>query len=249
MGYRGPALCWPLRVRGATLRGVPGQLPRPVIPSLAALDAFLAATLPSPPAARPFRILSRVYLALQAFFLLVVRLADGSEAFLEGAVARGLGVMLLLQALPIALGVARGGGDAPDEGAVALAGLRGYPRAAVLGRAIYAPLRAVGVAMAPALIALGLWPLFLSIDDEPLRLLQRIGLTALLCVAAMMAAAALVLLGVLVGRRVPGPRAPWALLALLVVPWVGAWALDLPREASLPGLYRSLIERLLGLAP
>ncbi len=195
-----------------------GQLSRPVIRSYAPLDAFLAGTLPAPPGGRALRLLSWAYLAFQSLLLLIVSRSDGEDAFLEGATARGFSVILVLQALPLAMALARAGDELLDEGLLTLAEQRGYPREAVRRRAIYAPLRALLVAMGPALLALGLWPLLLSLGVGPARLLPRVGVTWMLCALALLAGAALLGLGRLLGRLL-GPRGSWALLALVVVPW------------------------------
>ncbi|MDW8251626.1 MAG: hypothetical protein RMJ98_20210, partial [Myxococcales bacterium] len=136
-----------------------GQLPRRSFTSLAGLDELFAVTFPGLPLPPRLRRLVGGYLGLQALLMLVVRIGDGPEAFLEGAVARGWSVLLLLQAVPLAWRVARSGGKLRDESAWPLADLLGVRPEDFAARARLAPLRTVLRSFLPALVALCAWPL------------------------------------------------------------------------------------------
>ena len=200
------------------------------------------------PSSPSLRRLGWAYLGVQGGLMLVVRLADGGEAYLEGAVARGWSIFLLLQAIPAAVALARGGGGVLDEGAWTLADLQGIPREVFLARARLAPLRAQLRMFLPALLALGAWPAALLLGTPPAQLGLRLLVVVLLALAGLLGAAALLALGAAAGRWLPPTRAPWALLAFLLGPWLLASLADLPDHASAPGLFHALTRGILGLS-
>jgi hypothetical protein len=224
---------------------VQGQLPRRSFSSPPLLDELLTAAMPGASPPRRLQRLVWAYLALQALLMLAVRVGDGHEAFLEGAVARGWSVLLLLQAFPMALAVARAGGKPHVDEVWTLADLLGVRPEDFAARARLAPLRALVRAFLPALGALLAWPLVLLLGTPADHLALRVLVVALLTLAALLGAAVILALGAAAGRLLPPERAPWALAALLGAPWLISLATDLP--VSLPGLLGTLNRWLLAL--
>jgi hypothetical protein len=199
------------------------------------------------PRERLLRRLTWGYLVFQAALMVAVRVGDGSEAFLEGAAARGWSVVLWLQAVPAALAMARSG--PLDDGLLALGEARGIPAATLLPRVHRAPWSRLLRALAPAAAALALWPLLLSLGAAPGAFALRLALLCLLLAIASLASLCLMGLALLLARLLPSGPAPRAFLLLLLGPWLLASLAGLPAEASLPGIYRALVGFVLGLAP
>ena len=187
------------------------------------------------------------YLGAQSLLMLMVRVGDGQAAYLEGAIARGWTVVLLLQIFPAALAMARTS-KVFDPGVIALAEAHGHPEETIIARARHAPLRWLLRRIAPAALALGLWPALLMLGAPTGHLGRRWLVALLLALVSTTAAAALAGLGMAAGRWLQG-RGSWGFSLFLWGPWALAALLDLPAETSLPGFYRTLIGLVLGLAP
>lgn len=238
---------WPLAPLSATLRGVQGQLPPRPAAARAPLDALFRACLPGSPREARLRRFAWGYLLFQAVLMLAVRVSDGAESFLEGAVARGWAILLLIQVFPLALAISREG--VPDDSwARSLAELRGYAPADVVQSARSAPLRALRDLLVPAGMALLFWPGLLLLGDSPGRFALRLGIVLLLGLLSAVGALLLLGLGGLLGRHLPVARAPWALVILFWGPWILGGVAEIP-ALSLPGLFRMALDAVLGLAP
>jgi hypothetical protein len=183
-------------------------------------------------------IFSVLYTAMLAVGMLIVRSADGPSAYLEGIVARGASLALLVASIPFAFRVAKEEGNLRvDAGIVSLARLRGLDEDTVRRRATGAVLR-VGMAL-PAFqtACLSALAVTLSLPDAALmtkRALSGVALTALTALSgAVLTSIALVLSDrahrwgrFLFGSILFGP---WILSALLPVDWL-----------SLPGAFGEL---------
>lgn len=183
---------------------------------------------------------------LQASGALVLRAVDGPRFFAEGIVAKAVGAHLLLVAIPLALRVTGGPAAARVEPAlVAMARQRGL--SAHLGASL---LRAsLSLALARTLAApLALAALVTALSAPDAQALARRALV----LAGVLGAGALATLALACSAFVVGklaPRAPRAVMALLLVASTALAASDATRLLSPIGAYLSLVDEVVARAP
>lgn len=219
-------------------------MPGPLTPPQQALDALLSSELPLTRGARTMRMIGLSVAGLLGAAMVVVRVADGPGAFLEGVVARGASSQLLLASLPFAWALSTSGPAPVSEGVAALAELRGFARSEVDRRAQLAALRRAVVLVLPV-VALAAEACVLSLPDPGElghHLLTGLGQVILVLLASVGLAA----LGGTMGRLTPRHGKP-ALLAVLLLPWAISFLPGIPRELSLIGLYQLAARGITGL--
>jgi hypothetical protein len=176
--------------------------------------------------------------------MLVVRVADGPDGFLEGVVARGATSQLLLASLPLAWGLTMGGPAPVSEGVAALAELRGFSRSEVERRAFRAALLRSAVVVLPPVAALAIEACLLSLPDLH-ELGHRLLTGSAQVLLALLASAGLAALGGTLARLTPRHGKP-ALLGILLLPWAISFLPGIPRELSLIGIYQFAVRAVLG---
>jgi hypothetical protein len=219
-------------------------VPGPLTPPQHALDELLTSELPLPGAARTLRLIGLSVAGLLGAAMVVVRVADGPAAFLEGVVARGASSQLLLASIPLAWGLSRSGPAPVSEGVMALAELRGFTRSEVDRRALLVALRRAIVLVLPPVAALALEACLLSLPDLA-ELGHRVLTGGAQVLLVLLASVGLAALGGTVARLAPR-HGKTALLAVLLLPWAISFLPGIPRELSLIGLYQFAVRGLLG---
>lgn len=209
-----------------------------------ARSQILADFVEAQPALRSRYVLPITVVVLQLIAMVMVRMADGPEAFVEGVVARAGTGILLVWSLPLAFRLAARAGGPLDAGAMALAELRGFPASEVTAAAPIIVSRWIARRFARMFSPLILVSVALSLPSVGLALWRAItGLLLLFIVTGF--AFLLPRLGLALGARSKHGRR--LLLGLLVVPTLLVMATDLPREFCVPGVYAVIIDRILGL--
>lgn len=230
-----------------------GQLPLQSAAAHAPLDALFRSCLPWAKTEIKVRRWVWGYLLFQAMLMLLVRISDGNDSFLEGAVARGWSILLLLQFHPLAIAVAR---NSPSPWSTrseltwarSLASLRGYSVAMVEQRAKSVPWLSLRDFLGPASVALLLWPGVLLLGDTPTRFALRLLVLVLLGLLSSLSGLVLFGLGGIFRRYFSAGYAPWVLLLVVWGPWVLGELMKIS-AISLPGLFLMVQDAVLGLAP
>lgn len=183
---------------------------------------------------------------LLATSMVVLRVADGPAAFFDGVVARGMGVYLLLVALPFAFALAGLGASYPvDVGLLLLFRMRGVGPAVVESRLRVTAIRLAALRGAAVGGGLGLLALLLSLPNTA-ALRQRIPAVLAVVLVGVASSVGLAMAGFLAAQWAR-KRGRLLLLAAFVVPVFLSAGLPEGYVGDVFGLYDAAIDEALRL--
>lgn len=207
-----------------------------------ALRAYARARRDASTGLRALRLLAALTTLGLAFAMAVVRSADGGAAYLEGVTARGLSLHLVLVALPF--GYVLAGRPAGDEASFTLAALHGVDRRTFEVTSSFEALRAAGLRGAAVAGLLAAEMVVFSLPETHLAT-KRAWLALAFAASGAALSAGLALLG-LASSRAAGRFGRLAFCSAWIVPLVLSGVVPgYPAWATLPGVYRALLEQLL----